>query len=114
MAHDVLEKLVVVNRRRYDLLVAPAFKDRHCCIFNGPTQPRFGTYVVTHSGWDSGNHCCSSVVSCQLSVGLWSLVFGRARFALFPSCPLPLFPFKRENPLPICVGSGFLESFCAF
>src|SRR5258705_10740884 len=119
MAHAVLEQLVVVNRRRYDFLVAPPFKDRHCCVFNGPTQACFGTDVVTHSGWDSGNHCCSSVGSCQLSVVLWSWVLGLGPldFGLWtldfgPPTTFPLFPsslFNAKNPPPICVGSGFLE-----
>src|ERR1043165_2322222 len=55
-AHSLLEKIVVIDRRRDHLFVIPAFEDRHRDVFDGATQTRFGADVVAHSGWNSGGH----------------------------------------------------------
>src|SRR6185295_8793307 len=52
--HAVLEKRVVINSRRSYFFVGPTVKDRHDSRLYSPSQPRFGTAVITHSSWNFG------------------------------------------------------------
>src|SRR4030095_1487450 len=59
-AHSLLEECVVIDGRRRYLLVGPAIKYGHRCVFDSATKPRLITDVVTHYGWDSREvHLCS-------------------------------------------------------